>query len=32
MRTWARAHGYEVNDRGRIQATITDAWEKAHSA
>ncbi|MGA5069207.1 Lsr2 family DNA-binding protein [Streptomyces exfoliatus] len=31
IRTWARANGYEVNDRGRIPATITDAWKQAHS-
>ncbi|MEU6882889.1 histone-like nucleoid-structuring protein Lsr2 [Streptomyces sp. NPDC046712] len=29
IRTWARAHGYDVPDRGRIPATIIDAWRNA---
>ncbi|MEU5983410.1 histone-like nucleoid-structuring protein Lsr2 [Streptomyces sp. NPDC047434] len=29
IRAWARAHGYEVPDRGRIPATIVDAWKQA---
>lgn len=27
MRAWARAHGYEVNDRGRIPDHIVKAYE-----
>lgn len=27
MREWARAHGYEVNDRGRIPEHIVKAYE-----
>ncbi|MFD3565935.1 histone-like nucleoid-structuring protein Lsr2 [Streptomyces sp. NPDC058667] len=30
IRTWARAHGYEVNDRGRIPSAIIDAYKQAH--
>ncbi len=26
MRAWARANGYEVSDRGRIPATIVEAY------
>ncbi|MEU6878906.1 histone-like nucleoid-structuring protein Lsr2 [Streptomyces sp. NPDC046712] len=29
VRTWAHAHGYDVPDRGRIPATIIDAWRNA---
>ncbi|WP_411112028.1 histone-like nucleoid-structuring protein Lsr2 [Streptomyces sp. c-19] len=28
IRAWARAHGYEVPDRGRIPAEILDAWQR----
>jgi hypothetical protein len=31
IREWARANGHEVNERGRIPATITEAFEQAHS-
>jgi len=30
VRTWARANGYELSDRGRIKAEIMDAFEAAH--
>lgn len=30
IRAWAKDKGYEVNDRGRIPATIREAYEKAH--
>ncbi|MER6912206.1 Lsr2 family protein [Streptomyces sp. NPDC000594] len=30
IREWARANGYEVNDRGRVAATIREAYEKAN--
>ena len=30
IRTWARANGYTVGDRGRISATIRGAFEQAH--
>lgn len=30
IRTWARAAGYEVSDRGRIPATVIDAYDRAH--
>ena len=30
IRTWARANGYTVSDRGRISATIRGAFEQAH--
>lgn len=26
IREWARANGYEINDRGRIPATIVEAY------
>ncbi|MEU3795633.1 histone-like nucleoid-structuring protein Lsr2 [Streptomyces fructofermentans] len=29
MRVWARANGYEVHDRGRVPATVREAYEKA---
>ncbi|WP_434403269.1 Lsr2 family DNA-binding protein [Streptomyces sp. NBC_01353] len=29
MRTWARANGYEVPDRGRVPHEILDAWQQA---
>ena len=31
IREWARANGHAVNERGRIPATITEAYEKAHA-
>ncbi len=30
IRDWARKNGYEVADRGRISAEITEAFEAAH--
>ncbi len=30
-RTWARANGYEVADRGRISAKVKEAYAKAHA-
>lgn len=30
IREWARANGYEVSDRGRINAEVTEAYEKAN--
>ena len=30
VRTWAKEQGYEVNDRGRVPASIKEAYEKAH--
>ncbi len=30
VRTWAREHGFEVSDRGRVPKEIRDAYEAAH--
>ncbi len=30
IRDWARANGHEVSDRGRIAASIIDAYDAAH--
>jgi Lsr2 len=30
IRDWARENGYEVSDRGRISATIQEAYAAAH--
>ncbi|WP_093788502.1 histone-like nucleoid-structuring protein Lsr2 [Actinacidiphila guanduensis] len=30
IRAWAKEKGYEVNDRGRVPASIREAYEKAH--
>jgi len=30
IREWARANGYTVSDRGRIAATVVDAYEAAN--
>lgn len=30
IRTWARAAGYTVSDRGRIPAHIVDAYDRTH--
>lgn len=30
IRDWARRNGYEVSDRGRIAASIVDAFNAAH--
>jgi Lsr2 len=29
IRTWARANGYEISNRGRISASIREAYESA---
>ena len=31
IREWARSNGQKVNERGRIPATVIDAYDKAHS-
>ena len=31
IREWARSNGHKVNERGRIAATVVDAYEKAHA-
>lgn len=30
IRAWAKENGHEVNDRGRVPASIREAYEKAH--
>jgi hypothetical protein len=30
LRVWARENNYQVNDRGRVPASIREAYEKAH--
>ena len=30
VREWARANGYEVSDRGRIPASVREAYEAAN--
>lgn len=30
IRAWAKEQGYEVNDRGRVPASIRQAYEKAN--
>lgn len=30
VRAWARSNGYQVSDRGRVPATITEAFRDAH--
>ncbi|MGP3941933.1 histone-like nucleoid-structuring protein Lsr2 [Streptomyces sp. 6N106] len=30
LRAWARENEYQVNDRGRVPASIREAYEKAH--
>ncbi|WMX48678.1 Lsr2 family DNA-binding protein [Streptomyces roseicoloratus] len=30
IRAWARANGYDVPDRGRVSATVIDAWKLAN--
>ncbi len=30
IRDWARGHGYDVPDRGRVSAEVRDAYEAAH--
>lgn len=31
VRAWAKANGYQVSDRGRIPASVQDAYRKAHN-
>lgn len=31
IRDWARKNGFELSDRGRIPANVTEAFEKAHA-
>ncbi|MGH8988941.1 MAG: ERCC4 domain-containing protein [Acidimicrobiales bacterium] len=31
IRAWARAQGFSVQERGRIPASIRQAWERAHA-
>jgi hypothetical protein len=30
MRAWARQQGMDVSERGRISATVQEAYNKAH--
>ena len=30
IREWARSHGQQVSERGRLSATVLDAYRKAH--
>jgi hypothetical protein len=30
VRDWARKNNYQVNDRGRVPASIREAYDKAH--
>ena len=30
IREWARKNGHKVNERGRIPATVIEAYDKAH--
>ena len=30
IREWARSNGHKVNERGRIPATVVEAYDKAH--
>ncbi len=30
VREWARANGYQVSDRGRVSAEVTEAFRAAH--
>lgn len=31
VREWARANGYQVNERGRVPASVLEAYEAAHA-
>ena len=31
IREWARANGHQVNERGRVAASIVAAYDKAHA-
>ncbi|WP_030777360.1 histone-like nucleoid-structuring protein Lsr2 [Streptomyces sp. NRRL S-920] len=30
VRAWAKENGFEVNDRGRVPASVREAYDKAH--
>ena len=30
VRAWAREHGHQVSDRGRVSAAVQEAYDKAH--
>ena len=30
IREWARTHGHKVSERGRLSATVVEAYEAAH--
>jgi len=30
VRAWARQNGHQVSDRGRVSATVQEAYDKAH--
>jgi hypothetical protein len=30
IRNWARGHGYEVSERGRVNSSVVEAYRKAH--
>jgi hypothetical protein len=30
IREWAKSHGHQVSERGRISATVREAYAKAH--
>jgi hypothetical protein len=32
IRAWAKGNGYDVNDRGRVPASVREAYEKAQAA
>lgn len=32
LRSWARAHGMDVGDRGRLSPEVRAAWDAAHGA
>ena len=31
IREWAKANGHKVSERGRISATVVEAYDKAHA-
>ena len=31
LRSWAREHGYQVSDRGRVSSEVRSAYEAAHA-
>ncbi|HEU0089938.1 MAG TPA: Lsr2 family protein [Pseudonocardiaceae bacterium] len=32
IRDWAKQHGHNVSDRGRLPAEVVQAWEAAHAS